>query len=243
MIDKIKNVLVILVLLASAYSLILLFKSNNSSKYNKIIINVDSTFLDKSFVTRFLSKEILSDSQNLNLNDLEKKFSLISHIKDITIHKDLLGNLNIGIQQYDPIARIVSGKLSDNYINSKGHFFPISSRYSKRVLLVHMNDEVLIDNKLITSNYGNNLLKMINIINEDEFFSKIISEIEIDSDKNIIIHPQFSKQKIIFGYPDNFEDKFEKIILFYKKIVPAKGWNTYRTVNVKFKNQIICDKT
>ena len=106
-----------------------------------------------------------------------------------------------------------------------------------------MNDEVLIDNKLITSNYGNNLLKMINIINEDEFFSKIISEIEIDSDKNIIIHPQFSKQKIIFGYPDNFEDKFEKIILFYKKIVPAKGWNTYRTVNVKFKNQIICDKT
>ena len=56
MINKIKNLLVILVLLASAYSLILLFKSNNSSKYNKLIINLDSTFLDKSFVTSFLSK-------------------------------------------------------------------------------------------------------------------------------------------------------------------------------------------
>ena len=55
--------------------------------------------------------------------------------------------------------------------------------------------------------------------------------------------PQFSKQKIIFGYPDNLDEKFEKINIFYKKIVPAKGWNTYRTVNVKFKNQIICDKS
>ena len=240
---KIKNTLIISLLLVFSYSLIVFFKKNEFSEFNNLIIDIDSSFIDKNFVSDFLSKEILSDSQNINFNDLEKKFSSMSHIKDITIHKDLVGNLNIGIEQYDPIARIVSGKLSDNYINDKGHIFPISSRYSKRVLLIHMNDEILFDNKLITSKYGNNLLKMINLINEDQFFSKIISELEIDSHKNIIIHPQFSKQKIIFGYPDNFEDKFERIILFYKKIVPAKGWNTYRTVNVKFKNQIICDKS
>ena len=240
---KIKNTLIIFLLLVFSYSLIVLFKKNEFSDLNDLIIDIDSSFIDKNFVFNFLSKEILSDSQNINFNDLEKKFSSILHIKDITIHKDLVGNLNIGIEQYDPIARIVSGKLSGNYINNKGHIFPISSRYSKRVLLVHMNDEILFDNKLITSKYGNNLLKMTNLINEDQFFSKIISELEIDSNKNIIIHPQFSKQKIIFGYPDNFKDKFERIILFYKKIVPAKGWNTYRTVNVKFNNQIICDKS
>ena len=31
-------------------------------------------------------------------------------------------------------------------------------------------------------------------------------------------------------------------MLFYKNIAPTKGWNTYKTINVKFKNQIICDK-
>ena len=95
---------------------------------------------------------------------------------------------------------------------------------------------------MISSEFGKDLLEMINYINNDKFFSKIISEIEINSNKNIVIHPQFSKQKIIFGYPDDLEEKFEKINLFYNKIVPAKGWNTYKTVNVKFKNQIICDK-
>ena len=38
------------------------------------------------------------------------------------------------------------------------------------------------------------------------------------------------------------EEKFQKISLFYNDIVSAKGWNTYKSVNVKFKNQIICDK-
>ena len=120
---------------------------------------------------------------------------------------------------------------------------PISSKFSKRVVLIHMNDKFSIDKNMSSSKFGKDLLNMINYINEDEFFSKIISELEINSSKNIVIHPQFSKQKIIFGYPDDLDEKFEKINLFYKKIVPAKGWNTYRTVNVKFKNQIICDKS
>lgn len=243
MINKIINSLVILILFISALSIILLFKKKSNTNFNNLIIFADSAFLDNNFIKTFLSNQISSDSQSINFNDLENKFESISHVKDVAIYKDLIGNLNIGIKQYIPIARIVSGKLSNNYINDEGHVFPISSRYSKRVLLLHMNDEFSKNKNLTSSKFGKDLLKMIKFINKDEFFSKIISELEINSNKNIVIHPQFSKQKIIFGYPDNLDEKFEKINIFYKKIVPAKGWNTYRTVNVKFKNQIICDKS
>ena len=164
-------------------------------------------------------------------------------MKDVTIYKDLLGNLNIGIEQYQPIARIVSGKLEGNYINKEGHIFPTSQKFSKRVILLRLNDKSIDEKTILSSDFGKNLVDMIKYINDSEFFSKIISEFEINQNKNIIIHPQFSKQKIIFGYPDNLEEKFEKVNIFYKKIIPAKGWNTYKTVNVKFKNQIVCDKS
>ena len=85
-------------------------------------------------------------------------------------------------------------------------------------------------------------MEMINYISNDDFLVKIISEIDVDKNKNIIIHPQLSKQKIIFGYPVDLDEKFNKIMIFYNKIAPLKGWNTYKTVNVKFKNQIVCDK-
>ena len=102
MINKIKNGVVIILLIGFAYSLIFLFKKNNSINYNKLIIDVDSSFLDKNFVTSFLSKQISSDSQNINFNDLENQFSSISHVKDVAIYKDLIGNLNVGIKQYNP---------------------------------------------------------------------------------------------------------------------------------------------
>ena len=47
--------------------------------------------------------------------------------------------------------------------------------------------------------------------------------------KNNEIHPVISKQKIIFGYPDMLEQKFQKISLFYNDIVSPKGWKTYKT--------------
>ena len=53
---------------------------------------------------------------------------------------------------------------------------------------------------------------MINLINENDFFRKIISEIDIDRNKNIVIHPVISKQKIIFGYPDMLEENFKKYL-------------------------------
>ena len=54
-----------------------------------------------------------------------------------------------------------------------------------------------------------------------KFLSKIVSEIEVDNYKNIIIRPQISKQKIIFGYPDDLVNKFKKIANFKKKIHDA----------------------
>ena len=75
MINKIKNGLLFIILIVFVYSLVLLFKNNDSSSFNKIIINVDSSFIDKTFIENFVSKEILSDSQNINYNELENKFS------------------------------------------------------------------------------------------------------------------------------------------------------------------------
>ena len=234
---------IVFTILILTFVLIVAFKRNDNFIHKDLIIDVDSSFLDKSSVRDFLLKENLLDSSKINYNNLESKFLSNSHVKDVTIYKDLLDNLNIGIEQYQPIARIVSGMLEGNYINKEGHIFPTSQKFSKRVILLHINDKSIDEKTILSSDFGNNLVEMIKYINDSEFFSKIISELEINQNKNIIIHPQFSKQKIIFGYPDNLEEKFEKINIFYKKIIPAKGWNTYRTVNVKFKNQIVCDKS
>jgi cell division protein FtsQ len=82
---------------------------------------------------------------------------------------------------------------------------------------------------------------MINFIDEDEFWKAQIAQIEIDKAGEMLIYPQVGKQVIEFGTADNYEVKLKKLKLFFKKILPYKGWNTYTKVNIKYNNQIVCE--
>jgi cell division protein FtsQ len=46
----------------------------------------------------------------------------------------------------------------------------------------------------------------------------------------------------VFGTGDDIEIKFEKLMLFYKEGLSRVGWDKYSTINLKYKNQIVCTK-
>ena len=117
------------------YSIILLFRNNDISS-NNFIVKVDSTFLNQNIVEVFLQNQISSDSFLVDLDDLEKKLSSNPHVRDIKVYKDLVGNINVEVEQFEPIARIVSGINSKKYVDSQGNLFPISSNFSERVISV-----------------------------------------------------------------------------------------------------------
>ena len=45
-----------------------------------------------------------------------------------------------------------------------------------------------------------------------------------------------------FGNPFGWADKFGRLEDYYRYIVPEKGADYYRTVNLKFEKQIVCRK-
>ena len=242
MIKILKNFIYILTTLFIVVIVIFSFK-NNSSPIKEIVINSENKFLDRYRIESLITEKMGKDSIIKNADIIEKNILANPFVKEIKLYQDLSNKLIVDLVQYQPIARLVSENKKDFYIDLHGNIFPTSTKFSERVLLIHTDNNINYDLKNINStDYGKKIFTMINYIINDTFLSKIISEIDINYDKNIIIYPQVSKQKIIFGYPEQIDVKFDKLMLFYKKILPAKGWNTYKTVNLKFKNQIICDK-
>lgn len=242
MIKILKNFIYILTTLFIVVIVIFSFK-NNSSPIKEIVVNSENKFLDRYQIESLITEKMDKDSIIKNANIIEKNILANPFVKEIKLYQDLSNKLIVDLVQYQPIARLVSENKKDFYIDLHGNIFPTSTKFSERVLLIHTADNINFDLKNINStDYGKKIFTMINYIINDIFLSKIISEIDINYNKNIIIYPQVSKQKIIFGYPEQIDVKFDKLMLFYKKILPAKGWNTYKTVNLKFKNQIICDK-
>ena len=156
-------------------------------------------------------------------------------------YKSWKGDLKIKILPRRPIARIIYPNHQSQYIDEDGTLLPLSDQYTARVLLVEADQLRGVKKNLREHAYGTALLALLNYIERDPFWRAQIVYMGIDEEGKIVMHTQISKQRIEFGFPEAMEGKLTKLKLFYKQIVPYKGWNTYKRVNIEFDNQIVCE--
>ncbi|MFM1912705.1 MAG: hypothetical protein RIR51_543 [Bacteroidota bacterium] len=183
--------------------------------------------------------------RDLKLGSIEKRVESIPFVRNCEAHYDLDGTLYCNVKEFTPLARILwSTQLNkakkDQYITSEGDLLNISDLYTPRVLVVSGN----FFNQKIQDFKSKKLfpyVKLFEYISNNEFWKSQIAELIIHRDGSITMIPTIGETKIEFGRPMNIENKFEKLSVFYTRIIPAEGWNKYSTVKLRFKNQIVCE--
>ncbi|MFZ2904743.1 MAG: cell division protein FtsQ [Cyclobacteriaceae bacterium] len=216
-----------------------------------IIIKVENVnenqFIDEEDVAELmqLSQENMKGAtlDRLNLKELETRIKSNRFVKDAELYSDLKGNLIVKAILRRPIARIVRNDGPDGYIAEDGTIMPVSDKFTTRVVLISgsFSNQLLKVENLNRFIEGKQLMEMLKIIREDEFWRAQIAQLDIDNRVHVDIFPQVGGQLIEFGKPDNLEEKFKKLRIFYKEILPKQGWNTYERVNVEYQGQIIAE--
>jgi cell division protein FtsQ len=156
---------------------------------------------------------------------------------------DASSNLNIKITQREPILRVIDNNGLNYYLDKLGTRMPLSKYFSVRVPIVtgavppHVNDF------LERKKYGlKDVFLLVQRLNADPFFAPMIQQIIVDASGEFTLIPILGDQKIRIGTLDNLDEKLERLKTFYKEAMPYEGWKTYRTISVKYKNQIVCKK-
>lgn len=179
--------------------------------------------------------------KEVRLREVEKRLSGHPFIKTAEASIGQKGILNLTIIQHRPIARIARSYAADGYITVEGKVIPTSPSYTSRVLILQGKEAEKLIAKGDVMEEMPELMDLINFIVEDDFWAAQIPELEINSKTDIRMMQQVGKQVIEFGDAKDIEEKFNKIEVFYKEILPRKGWNAYDRVSVKFKDQIVCE--
>ena len=179
--------------------------------------------------------------EEVQLKAIEDRLSGHPFIKSVQASIGQKGILYLTIQQHQPIARIARPYAADAYITIEGKVIPTSPSYTSRVLILQGKHAEQLMEKGDVMEQMPELMELINFIVEDEFWAAQIPELEINSKTDIRMMQQVGKQVIEFGDAKDIEEKFKKIEVFYKEILPRKGWNAYSRVSVKFKDQIVCE--
>jgi cell division protein FtsQ len=180
--------------------------------------------------------------QHLDLKEIEMRIKSFKFVSDAQVSRDHKGNLKVLVKQRRPIARVIYPNGVHAYIGSDGTTLSTSEKFTSRVIVIDGEyAPKLVSEDFLKSEDGQHYFHLLKTIDENKFWKAQLSQITIDRSGEVIFYPQLGRQTIYFGKPDNMEEKFNNLGLFYTKIIPSKGWNTYQTVNLKFKNQLICE--
>lgn len=208
---------------------------------------LENHFVDENDVLALLSagqNDMLTGKRynEIDLKTLEKEIKKNKFVNNVQISHDFAGNMLVEVAQARPVARVLRNRGRDAYLGSSGEILPISPRYTARVLLLEgPGARRLTTVSLKDDSTGKALFQLVEFINKSPFWQKMITHLYIDEYEEITMYPQIGKQVIDFGTAENFENKFRKLNTFYTKIVPAKGWNRYSKITVKYQEQIICE--
>lgn len=241
MLKKIANILVWVCCLGY---LIVVFSFANSKNRGivytgtqiKVIDSVERGFVSNKDIEKIIKKKYASldgaSIIDINKEVLEDMIDKIPFVKKSEVYNSLSGKIIVDIEQRQPIVRILSGK--GYYLDTDGEKMPLSSNYTSRVLMVSGT----INDKLIKEE----LFELVKFITNDEFWKSQITQMHVTRNKEYILIPRVGAHKIELGGFDDYQYKFQKLSTLYKEGFSKQGWNKYKSINLKYKDQVVCTK-
>lgn len=257
-------VLWIIALSGLTASLAFVSKKERQVKVENLDITVNSKgqndFVDEDDVKEFFSERqdviLNAEVKNVNINALEKALNSHPAVENADLSVDVNGDIKINVTQRTPLVRVLTMGGESYYIDTQSKLMPLSDKYTARVLVVNgyihepysrrymfsVNDiaknEIFREVSMLDDIYN-----MADFITKDTVLNGLIHQLSINKEKEFEMFPSIGNHKIIFGEATDIAEKFEKLKLFYLDgLNKTDNWNKYSTVNLKYKNQVVCTK-
>lgn len=102
--------------------------------------------------------------------------------------------------------------------------------------------------KKLEKNYEDfiNLTNFVKLIESDDFWRAQIVEFVVSQAQNgsleLRLIPRAGAHTIIFGRIEDVEAKLDKLLLFYRRVLNKEGWERYRTIDIRFADQVVCTR-
>ncbi len=215
----------------------------NSSKSIRdlrvVFENGDNLFISYETVNKLLIQNLEGDKnqlkENLNLNNLEKFVQSNEMIENAEIFLTIRGDLGAIITQRTPVLRIANS-IGSFYYDKQGIAMPLSDNYSARVPIT---------TSAFVEDTNSEIICLANLIKNDDFLQKQIigvKEIKGEGSNQFELKTRSGNQTIIFGRLNRVDKKIKKLKVFYQKSMLDSTLNNYKSINLKFNDQIVCEK-
>lgn len=145
--------------------------------------------------------------------------------------------LHLNVTQRAPVARIFEDNGGSYYLDTFLSQMPISKQYTYYTTIVtnvpQMHDDSM--SKVIKGE----IVALVRFVEQSNFWKAQIAQISMDSTLCFQMIPVLGNHVIVLGDTTDMQEKFDNLLLFYKKIMTHIGWDKYEKLDLRFKGQVV----
>ena len=195
-------------------------------------------------IERAFGHEIVGEPLgDLNMERMERVLEDASFVLSADAYVDAEEVVHLDIKQREPIVRIIDRDGQQYYLDHTGIKMNLSDHFTARVIVATGNIPPY-DPDFPTAD-NNNLRAVFELtekILKDEFLENLVGQIHVSRKNELQMVPIVGDQRIVIGNTEELDDKIFRLKTFYHEAMSRMGWNKYKTINLKFKNQVVCKK-
>ena len=156
------------------------------------------------------------------------------------------GVLHVEIAQRAPVLRFQDGNRGF-YVDAQGYIFPLHPTYTAPVPVV--DGAIPVDlpagykgpaEDPFAKGWIDGVLTMHRFISNSRSWQRSIEHIRVRPGGDLVLTFKGRDEQFIVGQPEDIVDKLGRIDRYIGLIAPSKPEGYYKTVNVKYNQQIIC---
>lgn len=203
----------------------------------EILDSIADGFVTESYIRSLLTRNNISPEgmkmSEINLEQIEELMLGESHIESANCFYNAAGALCIKVVPQRPVLHVISQNGDDYYLSSTGLTMPTAS----------FNVNLCVATGRISKQFASErLLEMALFIHDNLFWREQIEQIHVLSPERIVLYPRVGQHVIELGSIDGFQEKLDRLRIFYRKGLERVGWNKYSTISLAYDGQIVCTK-
>lgn len=185
----------------------------------------------------------------INMRKIQQLLDDNLWIESASAYIGLNDTLIIKAKEYEPVLRVYNHDKRSVYVTKEGVLFPSNPLYSPRVIIASGNfnfpypqKNSRVTDSLYASSGLNEALIIAMAVNQDPFLTGNIGQIYRDEHNEYELMVNNLSAQVILGDTDAVNDKLSRLAALLEKYSGTEELKAYKSLNLKYKNQIVCTK-
>jgi len=196
-------------------------------------------FVTPSEVQRLLKEWKLDNTDmpasQVPVHTIERKLNSIDNIEHAVVERTADNHIHITVAPMVPVARVFDSFGHSYYINRDGKRLTANARFRL--------DVPVVTGYFDSAHNPTMLLPLLHRIASDSAWNALVAQIMVEPHHHdVILVPMIRGHVINLGDTADIDNKLQRVMTMYRRVLPLKGWTYYDTLNVKWRGQVVATR-